>query len=399
MSKRKGEGSYGAPNGDPSQHGYYISYEIVLEQPALALKAGDRLKFSVLVMPYGGKTSSNEIASALDSYNYYAIPQLVATPDGLPLPHDNPWLPTVKTTNDSTAQLTVRGGREMLTISAEGFSSYKPPKLYFLGTGSAVQIPYSVNGADGVTTYLDAQGKVGFSVPVDVFGTNMTFQFVQDPAPNYTFDESTLQSWTDLTLANSNTGPRNWAPCPPAFPGVTQNGSGAVGQNIVGGTQDSSHSTLWMRSPRSKLNGSGSLTVWLRGGTGSTGTPPVNQSAVPANSTSPGFQGIALRKVSNGAFVLTGRKTSAGDDWQQVTFSPAQLAALDTNAVYTLELIDAGRGGWGWVAMDSVSIPGTLVTTTSTPPVISAIADLAVSENTIAGPVPFTVGDAETAAA
>lgn len=42
-------------------------------------------------------------------------------------------------------------------------------------------------------------------------------------------------------------------------------------------------------------------------------------------------------------------------------FSPGQLAALDPDATYTLDLIDCGDGGWGWVNLDSVGIPGTAV--------------------------------------
>jgi hypothetical protein len=36
---------------------------------------------------------------------------------------------------------------------------------------------------------------------------------------------------------------------------------------------------------------------------------------------------------------------------------------VDQEATYTLDLIDAGHGSWGWVAMDSVTIPATLIGT------------------------------------
>jgi hypothetical protein len=128
------------------------------------------------------------------------------------------------------------------------------------------------------------------------------------------------------------------------------------------GTQDSAHPTLRLRSPEFTLNGAGNLTAWLRGGTGSGSLNGTGVSALPANTTSPGFQGVALRNVNTGNYLLSGKKSSSGDTWQQAVFTAAELTALPPG-VYTLDLIDAGHGGWGWVAMDSVSIPGTPVST------------------------------------
>jgi hypothetical protein len=67
---------------------------------------------------------------------------------------------------------------------------------------------------------------------------------------------------------------------------------------------------------------------------------------------------VALRQAGSDVFVLSGKRSADGNAWQQVSFSAAQLAALNQDAVYTLDLIDAGDGGWGWVNLDSVNIPG-----------------------------------------
>jgi hypothetical protein len=76
---------------------------------------------------------------------------------------------------------------------------------------------------------------------------------------------------------------------------------------------------------------------------------------------------VALRNANTGVFVLAGtRSTDSAEPnnvWQPVTFTQAQLAALDQNASYTLDLLDARAGGWGWINLDSVSIPGTLTAT------------------------------------
>jgi hypothetical protein len=82
---------------------------------------------------------------------------------------------------------------------------------------------------------------------------------------------------------------------------------------------------------------------------------------LPAATSSGGFRGIALRNATTGQFVLSASKTSDGNTWQQVGFSAAQLAALPQDHVYTLDFIDAAHGSWGWVNMDSVTIPGSQV--------------------------------------
>jgi hypothetical protein len=308
----------------------------------------------------GGRSSNNEVTSAQTAYNEYAMPELVAVENGIAVSDANPWLPTVRTSDGHSARFTVRGGRELLAIAAEGFTSYRPPALFRIDGGQRTQIQYSVNGHDGVTTYLDASNTVGFSIPVDMTpGQQSTFEFVQGAGGFSGFDGGTLEGWTDLTPSNNNTGPRHWALSPPALPNSTHSGAGAVGQQIVGGTQDSSHPTLVLRSPEFQLSGSGGLTAWLRGGTGSGSLAGTAVAALPTSSTNPGFLGIALRNIGTGTYQLSARRSSSGDDWQLISFTAGQLAALDPQATYTLDLIDQAHGGWGWVAMDSVSIPGT----------------------------------------
>ncbi len=231
----------------------------------------------------------------------------------------------------------------------------------------------------------------------------------------YTFDDATLGDWTELTPANTNSGPRNWAISPGAFPGgnMARHGSYAVGQNIQGGSQDSGHPTLVLRSPKFTLNGNGDLSAWLFGGHGynadATGrlvsNLPANAFDNPGAPTFPSFLGVALRVVTTGVLVLAGKKNDPGDSWQQVTFTAAQLDALETanpGHVYTLDLLDVRAGGWGWLAMDSVVIPGTIVPDTNTPPTISDVADISIDwaeANPVAtpvGPVDVTVDDLET---
>jgi hypothetical protein len=285
----------------------------------------------------------------------------------------------------------------LLTLSGISSNTTLVPNanIVFGGSGSnrTVTVTPAPGAYGGATIRVTASSGVrNESSTFDVSVTSSA------PPLVYDFDGSTMQGWTDLTPANNNTGPRNWAKSPPAFPAQTQSGSGAIGQNIVGGNQDSSHPTLWLRSPVFKLNGAGNLTAWLRGGSGSGSLAGTPVSAMPGASSTSGFMGLALRNAQTGTFALSGRKSSSGDDWQEITFTTAQLAALDQNATYTLDLIDARHGGWGWVAMDSVSIPGT-TDLVNTAPMIGSIPNQSVPPNTSTGPIPFTIGDAQTPAA
>ena len=131
------------------------------------------------------------------------------------------------------------------------------------------------------------------------------------------------------------------------------------------GFADLAHQTIWIRSPPFRLTGNGDLGFWIfGGGTNALATPPANEAAVPTNSVDTangGWHGVALRNVANGDFVVTGQRTNSATDWQYVRFTAAQLAALDTNAVYTLDVVDARNNTWGWFNFDSARIPGVLV--------------------------------------
>lgn len=181
---------------------------------------------------------------------------------------------------------------------------------------------------------------------------------------SYDFADGSLQGWTYASLDGDQN--QLFAIVPPSVhsPNTTPHSHGHfIGLQIpaFGGdpfyTQDSPHDTLWMRSPECTLQGAGELTVWLSGG--GHGSPSLVGTYVddlPATTTLNGFRGVALRDVGADLFVLSGTKTAHGNQWEKVTFTEAEIDALDRDATYTLDLIDAGHGGWGWVNLDSVAI-------------------------------------------
>jgi hypothetical protein len=200
------------------------------------------------------------------------------------------------------------------------------------------------------------------------------------PAPlTYNFNDATLQGWNNRVwngsawidlAANATTYAGT------LLPASTNNGLFVPGNNAVwvSGSTDNHLNTLWLRSPQFNLNGTGDLTVQLAKGIAKT-TAPANDLAVPfAAIDGGGWKGVALRRVSDGVFVLNKPRDVGNDDTlRTVTFTQAELATLDSNAAYTLELINSDRGSWGWLTMDNVSIPGTAVVALSSTTLTSSL--------------------------
>ena len=183
----------------------------------------------------------------------------------------------------------------------------------------------------------------------------------------YGFDDGTLQGWTTVSSDPGNSpDPERYVS---AKPDTAQEGTMAAYCNNFN-RRDDAHKPLWIRSPEFVINQSGNLTLWLLGGAGlagypgTTGTLPTHESQIPlgVDSTLSGVMGVALRDVATGDFVLTGqRSTSAGGtNWIQIAWDVS--AYLNDGKRYTVELFDYHSGnGYSQLAMDSVSIPGTLI--------------------------------------
>lgn len=193
----------------------------------------------------------------------------------------------------------------------------------------------------------------------------------------FNFDDNTLQGWNNRvwdTNANSNAG--GWvdlAPNATTMPATINEGvlqpPSANNQLFgisyravypVGGNNDNHENTMWLRSPEFYLNKSGDLTLKLAKNTTRTAVNPTKEADIPmAAALNTGWVGVILRRVKDNAFVIVKPKTTAaGDAYYTTTFTQAELAQLSGLEAYTLEVINADRGSWGWLTMDNVSIPG-----------------------------------------
>jgi hypothetical protein len=194
-----------------------------------------------------------------------------------------------------------------------------------------------------------------------------------DPVLFYDF-ESGLQGWTNVltsTIVGSSTEFASGGSPFVGAPGPV-GGTNSIGPNpfgIGGGDteRDLSNETMLFRSPEFNIVGGGSLTAYLIGGQRLNDANPISAVSLPAASNSGlvQFLGLGLRRVSDESYVLTKERSGNSGIWEEITITADELAAATTpGEAYTLDLIDYAEGGWGWVGMDSVSIPGIKVPTT-----------------------------------
>ena len=189
----------------------------------------------------------------------------------------------------------------------------------------------------------------------------------------YNFDSGTLQGWNNRVwngskwidlAANATTYSGT------KYPSVDNFSLFVPLNGLVyhTGNDEFHFNTLWLRSPQFFLNGSGDLSAYLAGGV-ARDSAPANDLAVayaaimgPSNAslTGGGWKGLALRRVSDGAFVLT-KSNVNGYGSSTVTFSQAELAPYAGTGSYTLDLINASYNYCGYLHMDNVAIPGSVM--------------------------------------
>lgn len=170
-----------------------------------------------------------------------------------------------------------------------------------------------------------------------------------------------LEGWTNVQT--STTGSTQYSSLSGAgFAATTGNGLLPDPSNQLDGAGSV---PLWVRSPEFSMSPSSlnAINFDLYGGRLGGASAPANDSAptlTAATVENGGFQGMALRRVSDGAYLLMAGKSGDGPGAQNFSWDAATLnGAIAGNApgeTYTLDLIDEGHGGWGWIGADNVSI-------------------------------------------
>lgn len=188
---------------------------------------------------------------------------------------------------------------------------------------------------------------------------------------SYNFDDGTLQGWTQIMTSTTIGGPTELAlindtdpavgdslpPLPMTPPGFV----GPVPFEAQDGTntRDQAHQTLVLRSPEFTITPQGQISFALIGGSHpSLNLNEVNTNGLPVDSSPTGAIGVALRRVSDGNYLLFRSRSSDGSQfWENITIGGNLLEGLvDPSETYTLDFIDSHNGGWGWAGLDDVII-------------------------------------------
>ncbi|MGJ8656035.1 MAG: PEP-CTERM sorting domain-containing protein [Akkermansiaceae bacterium] len=135
-----------------------------------------------------------------------------------------------------------------------------------------------------------------------------------------------------------------------------------LGSPQVASSQDAAHTTLLVESPEFGITATSAISFVLI-----EGQPQValvsNFSDLPTTSSNTdGYIGLALQRVSDGAYLLDQGRTANGNSGNPQTFgwtsgdlATATAGDLATET-YTLHLIDYKHGGWGHVGLESASL-------------------------------------------
>ncbi len=199
----------------------------------------------------------------------------------------------------------------------------------------------------------------------------------------FAFPPGDLEQWSQIVIPGGDSEDRRFFATNSTFGNRVSwaDPSGNAGGVIVTSednidTRDFAHNTAVLRSPSFTLDGLNpaadsddffptEISFRLLAGMGSS-TGPANFADLPAvtvnNAGNVAWLGVGLRRVDDDTYLLWGNRTSnaQGSSWQTITWDAATLAAaIEGDApgtLYTLDLIDAAHGSWGWVAMDSLTM-------------------------------------------
>ena len=164
-----------------------------------------------------------------------------------------------------------------------------------------------------------------------------------------------MQGWTNVL--NDETGGTLEEPLDNPFEYADE----GARLNVPGGGQENyEHSTLVVASPTFQIGATAvqNIAFDLRSGMGS-GSLVADFSFLPVNSSDTGFLGMALMRVSDGAYLLDASKAANNGtelfEWDSTALNTA-IASDPSTETYQLHLIDYDDSGWGHVQTSTVTL-------------------------------------------
>ena len=154
----------------------------------------------------------------------------------------------------------------------------------------------------------------------------------------------------------SDQGPAQWS--------LSVDGSvmSAVTSTNTWEIRDEAHKSLVLRSGAFVLGEGASILCTLAGGKGGAGAPRVDMEEAPVESGSEGFLGVAVRRSSDGAYILSKTRASNGARYLNLRFDEEEVGAAiqedSEGELYTLDFIDEYHGSWGWLSVGFAAVLG-----------------------------------------
>ena len=187
--------------------------------------------------------------------------------------------------------------------------------------------------------------------------------FAQAEIATFNFDDGTLQGWI-------NSGSEDYKPW---NTDDNNNGGRTVARSdaiilLEDNFDDRDASDSYVKilsSPKFLIDGSSAIEIYTLGGVGSVATPEWSNIADLPSIAGADFMGAALRRVSDGQYLLFSRRSDSGQsnrdiNWLPIGWTEEEIAIAvegDTaNEKYVVDIIDTYSGGWGWIGIDDITM-------------------------------------------
>ena len=153
-------------------------FALSLDLGDVTLKKGDLLTLNIIVLPWGSHLSTDASNLAILRENSVLNPYKIEAVDGEVI--ENVYMPRIKSTNGKSAEFTLSGGANNVSVRVYGLDKLTAPKIYEKIDGnwveykvSSFETPDSVGNKhhyDGYFTYYDSDGTYSYAFVASMDG-------------------------------------------------------------------------------------------------------------------------------------------------------------------------------------------------------------------------------------
>lgn len=164
-------------------------YSLSLDLGATTLKAGDKIKLCLIISPWGFYTSKDDSNMQAIRQNTCLDGVKLSVQDGEAMEYV--FVPSVKSTNGTSAEFTISGGSDNKVVRVYGFDKLTAPVVYEKIGGEWVELTLSSKDTpdskgyaheyDGYAVYYDRNGTYSYAFAFNMDGKDSrTFKIVCD---------------------------------------------------------------------------------------------------------------------------------------------------------------------------------------------------------------------------